>query len=143
MTNLINQPMASTLELSENFQIVLSTYHDVDIRRELAEMSGICDEAQENLTNDDESEVLEALAQNPTVSEETLVTLADNENLSDEAMVLLAKSSYAEVRRILAGNPHICEEAQEILINDNDDSVVEELIENNAFDKHVFLKRNR
>lgn len=132
---------STTLELTENFQIALSMLDDTDIKLELAEMEGICDDAQINLATDQDPEVLKALAQNPSVSEEALSMLAENANLDEETMVILAESEYENVRCELASNPKICQEAQAILIND--DVVVEALIENDNFNKSVFLKQNR
>lgn len=130
-------------ELTERFQIALSTHRDAEIRQELAEMNGICEEAQENLAADEDPDVLEALAQNPTVSEDALGILAENEYLNEEIMVILANSKFDTVRYQLAQNPKICEEAQAILIDDKDEEVVEALIENSNFDKTVFLTRKR
>lgn len=104
-------------ELTERFQIALSTHRDAEIRQELAEMNGICEEAQENLAAD--------------------------EYLNEEIMVILANSKFDTVRYQLAQNPKICEEAQAILIDDKDEEVVEALIENSNFDKTVFLTRKR
>lgn len=134
---------STTLELTENFQIALSMLDDTDIKLELAEMEGICDEAQMNLAVDQDPEILKVLAQNPTVSEDALSILAESLNLDEETMLILAESEYEMVRYELASNPKICQEAQAILINDDDDEVVEALIENNNFDKSVFLMRNR
>lgn len=96
---------STPLELTENFQIALSMLDDTDIKLELAEMEGICDEAQMNLAVDQDPEILKVLAQNPTVSEDALSTLAESLNLDEETMLILAESEYEMVRYELASNP--------------------------------------
>ena len=144
--------------LSQNFQIALSTCEDWEVRQELATIKNLCDDAQENLANDEDSDVLETLAKNSTISVNTQVLLAENTDLNSKTMLILAKSRYSEVLSALldnemldediiielSKNPHIDEDMQLTLAENDDENVLEALFSNSAIsiDTKVALAAN-
>lgn len=79
--------------LSERFQIALSTSDDWEVCQELAEMRNLYWEAEENLANNEDPDVLETLANNPTISTDTQEILAQNINLNEDGLVALINHS--------------------------------------------------